>query len=140
MTRPPFLDLSQALFLFLSLFPPAEYLNFADSPKLPSRDALSRDRASTDRASSADSICIGRASESSRGISSGNLLGPDVAKAQETDVVASSRLVSCRVVSSRWDANIVERRREEEREERKDDVARNQGGGCRMPKEVRRMP
>lgn len=102
MTRPPFLDLSQALFFFLFLFPPAEYLNFADSPTLPSRDALSGDTASAGRASNADSICIGRASESSRGISSGNLPGPDVAKAQETDVVASlvsSRVVSCRVLA-----------------------------------------
>lgn len=93
-----------SVLLSLSPFPPpvlsvpvslsllAEYLNFADST-LPTRCSPEERRARVERGQYLY-WTRERAGESSRGISSGNLQGPDVAKTRETDVPRRRRLSS----------------------------------------------
>lgn len=125
--------------LFLSLFLPvsscpcvvlslsAEYLNFADSTLLKRCSPEGRRGAHVERGQYLY-WTRERAGESSRGISSGNLQGPDVAKTRETDV-PHRRHLSRRLASSR-DGMPEE---EGDEEERGTDVA-----GTSRPAGVRR--
>lgn len=145
MTLSPFRDLSFALFLpplslSRSLFFPLggifEFRRFrVTDARLSPGGKVEKGRARVERGQYLY-WTRERAGESSRGISLGNLPGPDVAKTQETDVPRCRRLARLALVSRpRRDAN----GRHEEGDERKNEVARlggrrwggGGGGGCR---------